>query len=241
MAEGKKSFIVYVSWKRWLDGLTEEQKGQWLSWMMDYCSDLNPKYPTDQAVMIACMMAQDTLKRDLKKYQEQCERTNRINEERKRKKEEQERNEINTKSQRSRNEVVCDNDNDNDNVNDNDNEKEVSKDTIKESVKEKSPTSRFVPPTIEQIRDYCIERNNLVDPERFYNFYQAKGWMVGKNKMKDWKAAVRTWEKDSGFKTQTLDDGTYKGFTFVDGIYYEGGFRAEIVPPDVRLHFEGGK
>jgi hypothetical protein len=130
----------------------------------------------------------------------------------------------------------------NDNVNVNVNDNVLDKSNIKEnSVKEKSPTSRFVPPTIEQIRDYCIERNNLVDPERFYNFYQAKGWMVGKNKMKDWKAAVRTWEKDSGFKTQTLDDGTYKGFTFVDGIYYEGGFRAEIVPPDVRLHFEGGK
>ena len=207
MADGKKSFIVYVSWKRWLDGLTTEQKGQWLEWMMDYCSDLNPDYPQDQAVMIACMMAQDILKRDLKKYQEQCERINCINEERKRKKEEQERSEVNTKSQRSRNEVVGDNDNDNDNDN------EVSKDTIKEnSVKEKSPTSRFIPPTIEQIRDYCIDRNNLVDPERFYNFYQAKGWMVGKNKMKDWKAAVRTWEKDSGFKPNPNEPNDNGGF-----------------------------
>ena len=211
MAEGKKSFIVYVSWKRWLDGLTTEQKGQWLEWMMDYCSDLNPKYPTDQAVMIACMMAQDTLKRDLKKYQEQCERTNRINEERKRKKEEQERSEINTKSQRSRNEVVCDNDNDN--VNDNDNEKEVSKDTIKESVKEKSTTSRFIPPTLEQVQAYCLERNNLVDPNKWFDFYQAKGWMVGKNKMKDWKAAVRTWEKESGFKNNPNEPNDNGGFT----------------------------
>jgi len=129
MAEGKKSFIIYTSWKRWLDGLTKEQKGIWLDWMLDYTNDLNPEYPTDQAVKVACLMAQDTLKRDLQKYQEQCERTNRINEERKRRKEEQKQTEIDTKSQRSRNEVVCDNDNDNDNVNDNDNDNVVSKET----------------------------------------------------------------------------------------------------------------
>lgn len=56
-------------------------------------------------------------------------------------------------------------------------------------------STRFVPPTVDEIKDYCLERNNNVDAEKFYDFYQAKGWMVGKNKMKDWKAAVRTWEK----------------------------------------------
>jgi uncharacterized protein YdaU (DUF1376 family) len=50
--------------------------------------------------------------------------------------------------------------------------------------------------TIEEIRNYCTERNNKVDPETFFNFYESKGWMIGKNKMKDWKAAVRTWEKN---------------------------------------------
>lgn len=55
-------------------------------------------------------------------------------------------------------------------------------------------STRFVPPTLDEIKDYCLERNNNVDPNKFYDFYQAKGWMVGKNKMKDWKAAIRTWE-----------------------------------------------
>ena len=50
-------------------------------------------------------------------------------------------------------------------------------------------------PTIEEISDYCRERNKGIDAEQFFNFYEAKGWMIGKNKMKDWKAAVRTWEK----------------------------------------------
>ncbi len=53
---------------------------------------------------------------------------------------------------------------------------------------------RFTPPTLEEVTDYCQERNKGVDPQRWYDFYTAKGWMIGKNKMKDWKAAVRTWE-----------------------------------------------
>lgn len=53
----------------------------------------------------------------------------------------------------------------------------------------------FVPPTVEEVAAYCSERNNSVDPESFVNFYASKGWMIGKNKMKDWKAAVITWEK----------------------------------------------
>ena len=52
----------------------------------------------------------------------------------------------------------------------------------------------FRPPTIDEVADYCRERHTNVDPERFVNFYAAKGWMVGKNRMKDWMAAVRTWE-----------------------------------------------
>ncbi len=60
-------------------------------------------------------------------------------------------------------------------------------------IREKS--KRFIPPTPEEIKIYCSERNNNVDYQKFFDFYQAKGWMVGRNKMKDWKASVRTWEK----------------------------------------------
>ena len=55
-------------------------------------------------------------------------------------------------------------------------------------------SARFIPPTVDEVRAYCQERTNEVSPEAFINFYESKGWMVGKNKMKDWKAAVRTWE-----------------------------------------------
>lgn len=56
---------------------------------------------------------------------------------------------------------------------------------------------KFVPPTELEIKDYCIERNNNIDSEQFFDFYQSKNWMIGKNKMKDWKACIRTWEKSS--------------------------------------------
>lgn len=52
----------------------------------------------------------------------------------------------------------------------------------------------FVPPTIDEVANYCKERGNYVSPESFVNYYESKGWMIGKNKMKDWKACVRTWE-----------------------------------------------
>lgn len=62
--------------------------------------------------------------------------------------------------------------------------------------KSKSNSNRFTPPTIEELKAYCQERNNTVDPETFINFYESKGWYVGKNKMKDWRACVRTWERN---------------------------------------------
>ena len=59
----------------------------------------------------------------------------------------------------------------------------------------KRESSRFQKPSIEEIRQYCSSRNNSVDPEQFFNFYESKGWTIGKSPMKDWRAAVRTWEK----------------------------------------------
>lgn len=65
-------------------------------------------------------------------------------------------------------------------------------DTIKKNKKNKNI---FVIPKIEEIKDYCLERNNKINPIQFYDYYQSKGWMIGRNKMKDWKAAIRTWEQ----------------------------------------------
>lgn len=53
----------------------------------------------------------------------------------------------------------------------------------------------FAPPSVEEVMDYCASRRNNINPQAFIDFYASKGWMVGKNKMRDWKAAVRTWEQ----------------------------------------------
>jgi hypothetical protein len=75
------------------------------------------------------------------------------------------------------------------------------------SNKKNKPTG-FQPPTLDEVKDYCKERDNSVNPDKWYNFYESKGWMIGKNKMKSWKAAVRTWEEDKKESTGT-DYGQY--------------------------------
>lgn len=61
-------------------------------------------------------------------------------------------------------------------------------------------------PTIDEVRDYCVERGKKVNPEQWFAHYEANGWLVGKNRMRDWRAAVRTWEH-SGFSNNGKHDG----------------------------------
>lgn len=69
-------------------------------------------------------------------------------------------------------------------------------DTKRYTETRKQGTHNFEKPTVEEINDYCLERENDVDPEAFFDFYESKGWKVGRNPMKDWKAAVRNWERN---------------------------------------------
>ena len=76
---------------------------------------------------------------------------------------------------------------------------------IEKDIEIEKKKKTFTPPTLEEVKTYCKERNNSVDAETFIDFYQGKGWMVGKNKMKDWKACVRTWERNRN-NTQKKND-----------------------------------
>ena len=81
----------------------------------------------------------------------------------------------------------------------------LGKDRVGKDKEEKR--KRFTQPTLEEVTDYCNERGNSVDPQRFIDYYTANGWKVGKNPMKDWRAAVRTWERvDKREKSQELND-----------------------------------
>ena len=79
----------------------------------------------------------------------------------------------------------------------------IGKDSIGKVSIIEEPQKRFTKPTLEEVQAYCQERNNNVDAQKWYNHYEAVGWKVGKNPMKDWKASVRTWER-------TEKNGTHK-------------------------------
>ena len=78
---------------------------------------------------------------------------------------------------------------------DNAKETTVKKGKPEQGKAKKIPKCCFTPPSVAMVRAYCEERSNHIDPEEFVDFYGSKGWMVGKSKMKDWKCAVRNWER----------------------------------------------
>ena len=78
----------------------------------------------------------------------------------------------------------------------------IDKDSKVESVRGEK-AKRFYPPTLDEVKQYCEERKNNIDPMAFIDFYSSKGWMIGKNRMKDWKAAVRTWERKRKEESKT--------------------------------------
>ena len=88
---------------------------------------------------------------------------------------------------------------------DSDTQVSIGKVSIGKVSKDIEPPKRFTAPSIEDVKEYCSERKNNVDAERFIDYYTANGWKVGKNPMKDWKAAVRSWERNDFGKPKTAE------------------------------------
>lgn len=98
-------------------------------------------------------------------------------------------------------------------------DKEIDKDNIPDK-----PVKRvtFQKPTLEDIKSYCQERKNTVDPNKWLNYYESNGWKVGKNPMKDWKASVRTWENNSFTSKPSYSKpirDLSNGYTLPDSVY----------------------
>ena len=112
---------------------------------------------------------------------------------------------------------------------------------INNNINNNISAKRFVKPTVEEVRAYCKERNNNVDAEKFISHYDSNGWKVGRTPMKDWKATVRTWEKnDYGYHNKAVTEEPPKPqFNFVKAEGYEG---APTVCPECnsRLLRNGG-
>lgn len=88
------------------------------------------------------------------------------------------------------------------------NEQQMNTDNNDKNIKN-DKNKRFIPPTIEEVKSYCQERNNGIDAQYWVDKYIACGWVIGKNRtpMKDWKATIRTWEKNNNDKKEKMSDG----------------------------------
>ena len=108
---------------------------------------------------------------------------------------------------------------------------EIEKDS---SAKSTTKRKRFEKPSISDIKQYCIERNNKVNAEQFFDYYESNGWKVGKNSMKDWKAAVRTWERSEYRKPNSKKNSKEDAINVVNNLMNKlGGVDAEQPATDL--------
>lgn len=105
------------------------------------------------------------------------------------------------------------NDNNDNNVNNVNNDNNIE---LNNSMNNIEKSKIFLKPTLLEVSEYCIERKNNVNPNHFIDFYQSNGWMVGRNKMKDWKATVRTWEKNNFNQKQNATTSNFTKPTITD-------------------------
>ena len=187
----KKSFVMYSNWAEMLAEMPAEQAGILIKAIS--CYSLGKDFAIDDPVISAVFtMIRSKLDEDRSKYDEKVERVTKMNESKRN------RDEIDTKSKRNRDDIVGVTDtvtvtvNDNVNDTDTDNGIPLSGNTNTPPCPPKAG-KRFVPPTAGEVKAYCEENDYAVDPDEFVDFYTSKGWMIGKNHMKDWRAAVRTW------------------------------------------------
>ncbi len=197
----KNSFVMYIDHMEQIELLTMEQRGILLTALMQYAAGQGlPEL--DPITNMAFSFIKSRMDKDLKKYEEVVNKRREAGRRGGIAKAENARQNVaepDTEHQtlanadkgqqtvanaKSAKQMVA-NVPDSEYVNDND-KKERHLKVSKE---------KFVPPTVEEVQEYCLKSGYTVDAEKFIDFYVSKGWMVGKNKMKDWKAAVRNWSR----------------------------------------------
>lgn len=191
MAKDKKSFVLYCDIIHTIEQLSDEQAGHLFKHVLYYVNDLNPD--TDNVITkIAFEPIKQQLKRDLVRYEKI-----------------RQRNSLSARMRWDAN--ACEripNDAKNaDNDNDNDNDINIVLDQ-----KTKKP-KRFIKPPVDDVRQYMAELSMNDMSQRFVDYYESNGWKVGKNPMKDWKAAVRTWKQQNNDK-QPKQESFYKPLKF---------------------------
>ena len=217
----RNSIVIYSSWGKLMAGLSSDTAGALIQRICKYSFEDDDTPSGNETVEAMFAMIKDKLDDDAAKYAEVVNK----------------RSEGGKKGMASRwgntvitnDNTVITNDNTvitNDNTvitNDNTPITQITDtvsdtDTVSVSDKDKK-SKRFAPPSLEEVRAYCTERNNIVDPEAFIDFYASKGWKVGNQTMKDWKASVRTWERRSRDKPTDKPKEVPKGHFANERIY----------------------
>ena len=185
----KKSFVMYESWGAAIEKMNNEQAGGLIKAIYAYQKDPDA-VPEDPALAFVFELIKQQLDADSQRYKEACAARSEAGKKGGRPKANasDKKQMVSTESKKSKCFSEKAKKADNDNEYDNDLKKENTIDGVKEK--------RFAPPTLENVSEYCREMGYTnVDAERFIDFYTSNGWMVGKNRMKDWKAAVRNWDR----------------------------------------------
>lgn len=201
MKRTAKSFPVYLDYSKAVNKLSDAEAGQLFKALLEYAdSGQDPQLEGSLYAVFAIM--QNQLDRDTEKYAQKCERLRQNGSKGGRpvrdKKPNGSQEKPNGYSQKPKKP-------DTDTVTDTDTDTVTETDNNIGSKADKPPRTRFSPPTVEEVHAYCKEKGYAVDPQRFVDYYTSNGWKVGKNPMKDWKAAVRTWNKNSYGKEQTYE------------------------------------
>lgn len=184
----KKSFVMYESWGAAIEKMSNEQAGELIKAIYAYQKDPDA-VPEDPALAFVFELIKQQLDADSQRYKEACAARSEAGKKGGRPKANvsDKKQMVSEESKKSKCFSEKAKKADNDNEYDND-----LKENTLEGVKEK----RFAPPTLQEVKDYCLKMGYThVNAERFIDYYASNGWMVGKNRMKDWKAAVRNWDR----------------------------------------------
>lgn len=212
----KNSFVLQTKLKAVVAKLSDKQAGVLLKSILDYADNGAVANFEDGMVAVVFEMVRQDIDYTAKKYAETCAR----------------RAESGKKGGLAKvaNATKCyqmlakgSNAKHNDNDVDNDNDRDINISFQKEKDK-KEKVSRFIKPSLAEIKEYCTNRNNGIDPQAFFDFYESKGWKIGNTPMKNWQAAVNTWERR---KKQEVGNGTDYNKQPEEGKY--AGFGRKIV------------
>ena len=207
----RDSFVLYKSFYEPIAGLEDEELGRLFRAIFEWQICGNARQALEGAVGMAFGFIVNQFRVDNDKYLERCNqnRENAIN------------------RWKGRNNARASNGiqlmqtmpNDNDNEYNNDNDFNITTGSDPPAPPQKKSSKKFVKPSLNEVQEYCLERENNVDPVKFYDYYESVGWMIGRAHMKNWMAAVRSWERNINHNY----------------LQYENNKRA-----DPRFNFDGG-